>query len=74
MLLPLRRYLRDSTDSAADLFPIIVERLAVLEGRSLEKFGTQERELDRAPGLEDLEEGAECDLSSSDQDSGILSC
>jgi len=53
---------------------MIVERLAVLEGRSLEKFGTQEREFDWGPGLEDLEEGAEWDLSSSGQDSRLLSC
>jgi hypothetical protein len=71
-LQPLRRYLRDSTDSAPDLISMIVERLAVLEGRSLEKFGTQEREFDWGPGLEDLEEGAEWDLSSSGQDSRLL--
>ena len=58
----LRRDLKDSTEPAADLFPMTVERVDVLRGKSLEKFGTPERELGGAPGLEDLEDGTELDL------------
>jgi hypothetical protein len=38
---------------------MIVERIEVREGSTLEKFGTPDRELGRAPGLDDLDEGAE---------------
>ena len=62
----LRRRRRDSADSIALRFSMIVDKMGVRNGSTLEKFGTLERELGLGPGLGDLDEGAECDFTTLD--------
>jgi len=45
---------------------MIVDKMGVRDGSTLEKFGTLERELGLDPGLGDLDEGAEYDFTTRD--------